>query len=703
MDISCRQNLRPVPILLLLAALITLLLLEQTPLLSLRQTLFDTYQQWHRRDRSATPVVVVEIDERSLSTEGQWPWPRSRIAELIKRIAIQEPLAIGLDMVFPEPDQLGPSALLRHYPEQEALKKLPDPDQKLAGTLADFHVVLGVFGTREKTASSPISPPLLQLRGSDHLPPLDQFPFRLGSLPLLAKAASGQGLLNAQPDAARFGQGVVRRVPLLAHVGGETMATLSLEMLRQGLGNAPVQVALEGNAIRTIGAGDYELPTDALGNLRLHFAPMAPERYFSAVDLLSGKLDPGLFKGRFVLLGLTGLGLVDQRLTPLGETVPGVDIHAQVLESLITGQAVVRPVAMPVFEAALLLVLGGLLILAIPRLKPRHTAGLGAGLLFALLLMGALLFRAACWLFDGLSIGMLLTPLFVVLLRDALVILDQQRKQAEKALQESREAAAKVAGELGAARRIQLGLVPDPEERFSTETRCEIAALLEPAREIGGDFYDCFMLDEKRLCLGIGDVTGKGVPASLFMAISKTLCGTMLRQTQGKPGDALTAAAAEINRENPHYLFVTTVLAVVDLETGVIDYACAGHEAPILRRGRDTMRLEVKEVSGPPLCALRDYPFETARAQLQRGDLLCLFTDGINEATDGQQFYGTERVVAQVALLPDGPAPKTCLEAIYNDTETYMAGHPPADDRTLLVFRWWGPQGKPDATTLASS
>lgn len=690
---------RPLACVLLVMALFTQQYLESTPLLSLRQTLFDSYQRWHPRDRSEIPVIVVEIDEKSLAQEGQWPWPRQRIADLIQAIHAGNPLMVGLDMVFSEPDQLGREALRKRYPGNPLLDALPDPDTELAKAIKEKKLVLGQFGVDSTTVGgkASIKSPVLQVQGSQENLRWVHYPSRLGNLPSFTHAALGQGLLNATPDGERFGQerGVLRRIPLVAEVQGQPQATLGLEMLRQALGDAPIQIRAQGKSFEQVGSGDYHLPTDASGNLLLHFGPWQKDRYVSASDILSGKAKPEDFKDRFVIVGLTGLGLVDHVLSPLGERIPGVDVHSQVIESLLAQDAVRRPGWVPTLEAFLLLGVGLVLLLSIPRLKPRHTAGLGAALLVILLLVGLLLFRIGHWQFDGLSIAVLLTPLFIILLRDALIVLDQQKAAAEAALHQSREAAAKVAGELGAARRIQLGLLPDPLDLFKKEPRFELAALLEPAREIGGDYYDCFMLDDNRLCISIGDVTGKGVPASLFMAISKTLCGTMTRQTNGDPGASLSAVAAEINRENPHYLFVTTVLAVLDVNTGQITYACGGHEAPIIRRGEETLRLEVKDISGPPLCALRDYAFESTTGQLQPGDLVCLFTDGINEATDGVNFYGTERIVELMAALPTGTSSQACLDAIYQDTEKFMGGHPPADDRTLLVFRWWGPAGQP--------
>src|SRR5207244_4811772 len=148
-----------------------------------------------------------------------------------------------------------------------------------------------------------------------------------------------------------------------------------------------------------------------------------------------------------------------------------------------------------------------------------------------------------------------------------------------------RDQAAQMAGEVNAARRIQMGLLPDPRELLGDERRFQLAAQLEPARTVGGDFYDCFMLDRRRLFLVVADVSGKGLPAALFMASVKShLKSAALRG--GDVGEVLTRAQGEIERENPEQLFVTAFAAILDVSNGVLEYSSAGHEPPFARTPR---------------------------------------------------------------------------------------------------------------------
>ncbi len=266
---------------------------------------------------------------------------------------------------------------------------------------------------------------------------------------------------------------------------------------------------------------------------------------------------------------------------------------------------------------------------------------------------------------------------------------ERRRQKAERDLLTSREAAARLAGELDTARRIQMGLLPDLATSFAGETRFSIAAILEPAREVGGDYYECFRLDERRICFAVADVSGKGVPASLFMAMTKALAASMARLSKDL-GEAVRDVANELDRNNPEMLFVTAFIAVLDIVSGELNFVSAGHDAPVLLRHGELSRIDLGEALGPPMCGVPDYPFRTVTRQLEPGDTLCLFTDGVTEATDGQSFFGTERLLHSLATQSAQAPVATCAEALRISVRSFEAAQLPVDDLTILVLRWHG-------------
>ncbi len=214
-------------------------------------------------------------------------------------------------------------------------------------------------------------------------------------------------------------------------------------------------------------------------------------------------------------------------------------------------------------------------------MRPRVATLLAGAILALILAAGFAAFHWGGLLFDAASVAAGVAVVSGALLASAFIDADRGRREAQQALQLEREASAKVAGELEAARRIQLGTLPRADTAFPGERRFELASALEPARAVGGDLYDFFRLDERRVFLLIGDVSGKGVPASLFMSIAKALAKSIALRQRVDLEAVLTQANVEIARDNPESQFVTMFAAVLDADSGLMEYWNAGHDAPM--------------------------------------------------------------------------------------------------------------------------
>jgi adenylate cyclase len=666
---------------------------DHSPLKTFRLDVFDSYQTYMPRERKSAPVVIIDIDETSLKLYGQWPWPRTKLAELLERLKSYDPAAIGIDIIMPEPDRTSPSHMADLLPQispglRRSLKSLPDNDHFLAAAITGKLVVLGAAGFDRgtlTTVQTMRTAPIVS-KGGDAIPYVRKFSAILKSLPELEDAASGHALLNADLE-----KGVVRRIPMIAAVGDVLVPTLSVEMLRVAGGLPAIGVKVGSCGITGIELGDIWIPTQSNGETWVHFTKFLPERYISAADVLAGHVNPSMIERKLVLIGLTGLGLHDYHTTPRGERVPGIEVHAQLLENIFDDSYLQRPSWMPVLELATLLLFGIYLLFAVPTLKPRSSLMLAAMLLGTLFCIGVLLYRTTGILFDAASLSIGLSSVIGSLLGSVFIEIDLARAFAQKALQAEREAAARVAGELEAARRIQMGSLPQSADAFPGETRFTLDALLEPAREVGGDLYDFYMLDRHRLFFIVGDVAGKGLPASLFMVMTKALTKSIVTNENPHFTLPFNRLNGVLCRENPEMLFVTAFAAILDVENGILAYCIAGHDAPWRINASGSVGRLTGE-GNPPLSVIEDIDYPTERIELTPGDAICVLTDGITEAMNpASELYGDTRISELLQSKGRGLSASELLGLIRNDVRIFVDGAEQADDLSLLVVRWYGP------------
>jgi len=379
---------------------------------SLRAFAFDTYQRLAPAPEWAdSPVRVVAIDEASLSQLGQWPWPRSTMSQLTEQLGAAGAAAIVFDVMFAEADRTSPEQMLEWLPPERSqtlrplIARWPTHDGAFAETIARHPTVLAGVLHHEGEAAFPGKAGFASA-GDDPLPFLASFAGYSGSLPALADAARGVGFINWLPDRDQ----VIRRVPLLARQGETMTPSLALEALRVAQG-ASTYIVRSSNAsgttafgqhtgVNEVRVGDFRVPTDANADIWIHFRRSAPERYISAANAINGSLRADEVAGRIVLIGATAPGLLDLRATPLDASIPGVEVHQQILEQMLSGKFLKRPDFAPGLEW-LVGVLAVLLIAAVaPRTNATVSALLGLGIMAGVSAAGVLAFVYAGYLFD---------------------------------------------------------------------------------------------------------------------------------------------------------------------------------------------------------------------------------------------------------------------------------------------------------------
>ena len=664
----------------------------------LSEAWFDLCQRLFPRTVAALPATVVEIDGPSLAAYGRWPWPRSLLSDLVVRIGAEGPAAIGVDILMPEPDPLSPERLLARGggvadAGAGALAALPGNDKLLAAAIAGLPVVLAVAGMPEATGARIKVAPFVVRRAptapaTDDPPPLGvpRFAGALASVDVVNRAAAGWGLVSADPVG-----GVMRAVPLVAAIEGTLIPAFAIEMLRVAAGVPTLLLTRSWTAVEAVGVGPVVVPTAADGSVRPYFSPRDARRFVSAADVLRARADPDRLRQRLVIVAVTGLGLGEYHYTPVGERMPGSEIHAQLLENLYEGTLLVRPAWGPLLEAVVLAALATLLAWVTPVWSPRRALALALACAAALPVVAATAFVTHRLLLDALTPMLGLAVAFGTVLAATLAESVRHRRALEEVLQRQREEHARMAGELDAARRIQTAMLPRVAS-LGADPRLELAVAMVPAREVGGDLYDFFRIGGRHLFVLVGDVAGKGLSASIFMAVSKALVkSATLRLGPADPGALVAAANAEVSRDNPELLFVTAFAAIIDLDTGELAYCNAGHEDPFLRMPGDALVRRLDGGGGPPLCAVDDFAYAGERTRLQPGELVCIVTDGITEAQSRSGgLYGAARVAALVGRLgADSPA-AAIVEALMADVTAFAGDAGQGDDRTILALRWHG-------------
>src|SRR5476651_399380 len=364
----------------LLLLLASLRVVDPPLLEELRVRTFDIFQVIQPREVSERPVVIVDIDEKSLKALGQWPWPRTRVADLITRLTELNAAAIGFDIVFAEPDRLSPGLAadaFRNLDEEtrQKLRALPSNDQVLADAIRRSRVVLGGSGMPVATPQTEAPPPVgLAASGANPAPFLLNFPGILRNVPVLEKAAAGRGLFTIRPER----DGIVRRTPLAMVAQGAVMPSLSFEMLRVATGSSTMLIKTDVAGIQSVAIPGFVVPTDRNGQLWIHFARHDPALYVSAVDVLEKQVAPEKVNGKLVLIGTSAVGLLDAKTTPVDPLLPGVEIHAQMLESVLAQAVLSQPNYAVGAELLAAIVIGAVIIWLAPILSPTILLAFGA-------------------------------------------------------------------------------------------------------------------------------------------------------------------------------------------------------------------------------------------------------------------------------------------------------------------------------------
>ena len=347
-------------------------------LLHLEGKVFDSFLKASPGRSLSDSIVIVDLDESSIAALGQWPWPRYRVAHLLEKIRDAKPSAVGLDVLFSEPDRTSLGILIREIQRDMGVKislKGPPPetintDMALANTLAGGPFVLGHqfdfdASRGEECVLHALPAAIWVKKNGNEKNSFFNAPGVICNLPLLSQATSASGFFNVIPDS----DGVVRRVPLFIRHNRQLYPSLALALyLKAHGGDTVIDIGRKG--IEDIRIGEKTIPLDNRGNLIVNYrGSRRAFHHVSALSVLDGSIDPSSLRGKIVLFGTTAVGLHELRTTPLDPAQPGVEIHATVVDNLIAGDPIIHPWWSDSLQLILVLIPGILLTLLVARAR----------------------------------------------------------------------------------------------------------------------------------------------------------------------------------------------------------------------------------------------------------------------------------------------------------------------------------------------
>ena len=603
-------------------------------------------QDWLYQQRGAPSgeIIIIGIDETTLAELGPYgPGYRSYMAGALQMLAADPeklPAAVCVDILYE-----GESGTKADAQLAAAAEKL---GCVVTASMADFGEVITWENGHavERNASAVIN----------YVEPYDAL-----------RDVTVQGHINAMGDK----DGILRHALLyVTKPDGERVLSMAAR-------TAQMYLEKKGR--------EFRLPdVNAGGHYYVPFTGKPGDYYdgFSLYRLLMGKIPAEAWAGKIVMIGPYASSLQDQYFTSASKAEPmyGIEYQANVIQSLLDGN--LKTEVPDKWQLAAL----ALISIAAACLFFRQKIRTGAIICGGLILFGFL----ASWLFYvcGLILHVLWVPaavllLFLAALIDHYVIAARERRAL--ALEKER-----IATELALATRIQASFLP---KAFPNRSEIRVFASMTPAKEVGGDLYDFFFIDEDHLCLVIGDVSGKGVPASLFMMLAAALIHHIAMH-EISPAKILTEVNAEIITRNPEEMFVTVWLAVLELSTGILTASNAGHEYPAVKHSDGSFEL-FKDRHGFVIGGMEGIRYREYTLQLEPGAKVFVYTDGVAEATDSSnQLYGTERMISALRERETG-TPEEILASVNRSVDSFVGKAPQFDDLTMLCVEYLGAGSPP--------
>ena len=668
--------------LILLFLLIVLKTINPSFIKSVSYLSFDLYQKVFPLVKQDSNVVIIDIDEKSLGKFGQFPWSRSVFAKIIENVSAVGPKAIGFDIFFSEKDKQSPEEIIKAYKLdptdsnefEEIVENLvagiiKDHDEIFREQLEKSKSVIAVLGsnisshgTYDRSAKAKFLS-----KGGDPKEFTYSFPYSIGSLEKLENSAKGLGSISFLDQT----DGIIRSLPLIIRFNKKLYPTMGLEMVRVGNNQKNLYVELNEVGITRISSRPHKIYSDANGIIWIRYKKSQKNQYISASSVFDGKFDESRFKNKYVLIGASAQGLFDLVKTPLGATIPGVEVHANVIENILDQSYLIRNPNTYIFELLFSIIVACVTFFFSQRIKPKYSLSIFFGSFVFIVVIGFSIFLFRSELIDiSYPIFILtitfLTGLYFRFIEENRIALANLQKEAK--LLRERE----LAGE------VQKSLFPDISqfENF-------IYATNVPARDVSGDYFDVVNVNKNEYFFTLADVSGKGIRAGMYMAKASSIFRTLSNLSY-----PLEKIVYGVNNELVEAkfkgMFVTAVFGKFDISTCEVTFVNAGHESIMVFDRNKNFEFIKSEL--PPIGIIKYFSESMIKSKTinLKDKTFVVYTDGVTEGylKNGQEL-GVEGVQKIVTGL-DNITPKSIVESIA--TELNWGSEKLRDDITCLAL-----------------
>ena len=667
-----QKNLNYLVFLILLTLLIFLKILNPAFIKSVSYLSFDFYQKIFVQKKDSD-VVIIDIDEQSLGKFGQFPWNRRVFAKILDQLNIHNPKAIGFDIFFTEKDKQSPEAIIKSYgliPSDVAdIQNLQSPDDIFSEKLKESKSIIAVLGSNvpSHTNYDRKAKARFLSKGGDPKDFTYSYPHSIGSLEKLEKNVKGLGSISFLDQL----DGIIRSLPLIVQFDKKIYPTMGLEMVRVGSKQKNIYVELNEVGIKRISARPYKVDSDPNGIIWIKYKKSNKDQFISASDVYDGKFQSDFFKDKYVLIGASAQGLFDLVKTPLGVTIPGVEVHANVIENILDQSYLIRNPNTYIFELLFSIIVALLTFILSQKIKPKYSLSIFFGNIILILIIGFSIYRFRSELVD------ISYPIFIVTLTFLTGLyfrFIEENKMALANLQKE----AKLLKERELAAGVQKSLFPDISkfENF-------IFAKNVPARDVSGDYFDVVRSTSEEYFFTLADVSGKGVKAGMYMAKASSIFRT-LTNLKFPLEKIVFGVNNELVEAKFKGMFVTAVFGKLNIKTGEMVFINAGHESILTFDEKKNYEYIKSEM--PPIGIVKYFTESMVKSSTinLKDKTFVVYTDGVTEGymKNGEELgaEGVQKIIDEMSQV----TPKSIVEAI--EKELNWGAEKLRDDITCMAI-----------------